>query len=587
MQRIKPLSDIETKELIESSHAGLKRMKIRVGIITALCMVLMLIYPIWTILVWYFLMIGSDILNNRAEKNIIRTHPENMPINAKVKSYFFITAWAESLCLVALVITLSVHEGQISHFIPYIILLCTSIYTATSTFHNAVLMYGHLALYNMAFLFISARDVIITYPKTDPSLWAQFLCSILIIFFLTDSYRFFHKIHLDSRKQSQKTDDARKYAEKLTQQKSDLISSIGHELRTPLNGILGFSQIIKRTNLSKEQLNYMERIEGAGKNLHFLLSNILDSETLGQDQFHLNTVNTDIRALLDRTIRIFDPPAAEKGITLHLEIDNNIPTRLHVDEVRLGQCVSNLLSNAVRFTKTGSITVRASYENEQNRRLSISVTDTGIGIPEDQTDIIFEKFVRGENQSLLQSGTGLGLWLVRSIAKAMNGTITLVETSPNGSKFQLDFDLETQKSKPPVITSPLANLHILHIEDTQTNLMLVRLLLKEQDVIITEAQTGREAIDLLNGAEFDAVLCDLQLPDCNGNHLLKNIRGLKNANAHIPVIALTAQPEKIDKAEHDAGFTAIISKPIDQQMFISTLTRIVKGEHEYEGTHNV
>ncbi|MEH6360470.1 MAG: ATP-binding protein [Amylibacter sp.] len=587
MLRIKPLSDIETKELIESSHAGLKRMKSRVGIVTALCLVLMLVYPIWIILVWYFLMIGSDILNNRAEKNIIRTQLENMPINYKVLSNFFITAWAESLCLVALVITLSVHEGQISHFIPYIILLCTSIYIATSTFHNAVLMFGHLALYNMAFMFISVRDVIITYPKTNPSLWAQFLCSILIIFFLTDSYRFIHKIHLDSSKKSQKINDARKYAEKLTQQKSDLISAIGHELRTPLNGILGFSQIIKRTKLSKQQLDYIERIEDAGKNLHFLLSNILDSETLGQDQLYLNIINTDIRALLDRTIRIFDPPAAEKGITLHLEIDNDIPTRLKVDGVRLGQCVSNLLSNAVRFTKTGSITVRASYENEPNQRLSISVIDTGIGIPEDQTDIIFEKFIRGENQSLLQSGTGLGLWLVRSIAKAMNGTITLVETSSNGSKFQLDFDLETQASKPPAIKTPLVNLHILHIEDTQTNLMLVRLLLKEQGVTVTEAQTGREAINLLKETEFDAVLCDLQLPDCNGNHLLENIRGLKNANAHVPVIALTAQPEKIDKVEHNAGFNAIISKPIDRKLFISTLTRIVKGEKEYEGTHNV
>ena len=576
MHRIKPLSDIETNELIESSHAGIKRMKIRVGIITALCIVLTLIYPIWTILGWYFLMIGCDVLNNRAEKNIIRTQPENMPINAKVQSCFFITSWAESLCLVALVIALSLHEGQIPHLIPYIILLCTSIYTATSTFHNAVLMYGHLALYNMAFMFISARDVIMTYPKTDPSLWAQFLCSILIIFFLTDSYRFFHKIHLDSRKKSQKINDARKYAEKLTQQKSDLISAIGHELRTPLNGILGFSQIIKRTKLSKEQLDYIERIEDAGKNLHILLSNILDSESLGQDQLHLNPVNTDIRALLDRTIRIFAPPAAEKGITLRMEIDSDIPSRLQVDGVRLGQCVSNLLSNAVRFTKTGGITVWAGYKNEPTRQLSISVTDTGIGIPEEQADIIFEKFAQCENQSLQQGGTGLGLWLVRSIAKAMNGTITLVKTSPNGSEFQLDFDLDTQLSKPPAISTPLAKLHILHIEDTQTNLMLVRLLLKEQGITVTEAQTGREAVKLLNETEFDAVLCDLQLPDCNGNHMLENIRALKNANAHVPVIALTAQPEKIDKVEHNAGFTAIISKPIDQQLFISTLTRIVK-----------
>lgn len=578
MQHFNPLNDIETKELLETSQAGIKRMKARLALITALCAIMMLIYPIWIILAWYILIIGFDQLNYRAEKNIIRTKSENAHLNPNLQSYFFIISWAESLCMVALIVALSVYEGQIPHLIPYVILLCTSIYIATSTFQNAVLMYGHLTLYNLTFLFISARDVMITYPKTDPSLWAQFLCSILIIFFLTDSYRFIQKTHLDNRKQTQKTDEARKYAEKLAQQQSDLISAIGHELRTPLNGILGFSQIIKRTNLSKQQLDYVERIEDAGKNLHFLLSNILDSETLGQDQLHLNIINTDIRALLDRTIRIFDPAAAEKNITLHLEIDNDIPARLQMDAVRLGQCVSNLLSNAVRFTKTGGIIVRANYENEPNRRLSISVTDTGIGIPEDQTDIIFEKFVQVKNQSSRQGGTGLGLWLVRSIAKAMNGTITLVKTSPNGSEFQLDFDLKTHVSKPSTITTPLANLHILHIEDTQTNLMLVRLLLKEQGVKVTEAQTGRDAIDLLKETEFDAVLCDLQLPDCNGNNLLKKIRVLKNANARIPVIALTAQPEKIDKVAYDAGFTAIISKPIDQHLFISTLTRIVKGQ---------
>lgn len=245
-----------------------------------------------------------------------------------------------------------------------------------------------------------------------------------------------------------------------------------------------------------------------------------------------------------------------------------------IDEIRLGQCVSNLLSNAVRFTQSGKIVVRASYRNEPDPLLSISVSDTGIGIPKSQTSKVFEKFCRAEIQSSIQGGTGLGLWLVQSIAKAMNGELTLVKTSPQGSEFLLAFKLETQPLIPPVSSTPLINQRILHIEDTETNLMLIRYLLEEQGASVTDAKTGKDAIELLQDTTFDAILCDLQLPDCNGNQLLLEIRALKTQNVDIPVIALTAQPEKIEPIRPKNGFTAILSKPIDQKTLISTLIEL-------------
>ena len=574
MLRSKPYTKLEAKELFETCLAGTKRAKSRIILLAGLALIMTLIYPYKIILIWYISMMVVDLLNTKCENLIIRAYESPDPLNPDFLPQFFIISWAESLCMVALIIALSFYEGQVSHFIPYIVLLCASIYIATSTFHNAILMFGHLALYNLTLLFVSARDVALTYPDTNSIIWVQFLASILIALFLTDSYRFFHKLHIEGREKSREVDEARKHAEKLNQQKSDLISTIGHELRTPLTGILGFSQIIKRSDLSEKQHEYIALIEGAGKNIHLLLTNILDSENLEQDRLRLCIVETDIHALLTRTFKFFEYSAHKKGIVLSLEIDTNIPSCLMIDEIRLGQCVSNLLSNAVRFTHSGKIVVRASYRNEPDPLLSISVNDTGIGIPKDQTSKIFEKFSRAEIQSSVQGGTGLGLWLVKSIAKAMNGELTLVKTSPQGSEFLLAFKLETQPLIPPVSSTTLINQRILHIEDTETNLMLIRLLLEEQGAIITDAKTGKDAIELLQDTTFDAILCDLQLPDCNGNQLLLEIRALKTQNVDIPVIALTAQPEKIGPIKLKNGFTAILSKPIDQKTLISTLIEL-------------
>ena len=542
----------------------------RIMVLTGLAIVLTLIYPFEIILAWYFSTMFFEIWNIQIQKQVIHAHAENETIHSRHRVHLFAVSWAESLCMVALFIALSVGEGQIPHFIPYIILLCTSLYVATSTFQSAVLMFSHLAFYNLAFLFVSGRDVMISYPDTSSILWTQFLTTVLIVFFLTDSYLFFQKIHLERRAKSQEVDEARKCAEALAAQKSDLISAIGHELRTPLNGILGFSQMIQRTELSSKQQKYINLIEGAGKDLHLLLSNILDSETLEQGFFHVDPVKTDVTELLDRTLKLFEADAAEKNIYLKLEIGDNFPNVILIDEIRLGQCVSNLLSNAVRFTQTGGVTIKANYIENPDTALAISVTDTGTGIPKDQTEVIFEKFAQAKDPKIIQSGTGIGLWLTRSIAVAMDGNLTLVNTSSLGSRFQLDFNLNQQITE-NTNASNLRDYRILHIEDIPTNLMLIRILLEEQGAIITEAKTAKQAMETLTTAEFDAILCDLQLPDRDGNHLVDDIRKLENVNANIPIIALTAQPEKVKKS---SDFITILSKPVDHQLLISTLEQL-------------
>jgi signal transduction histidine kinase/CheY-like chemotaxis protein len=569
-----PLTDLETKELHSITVAGYHRLKSRLISITLLGGILMLIYPVWIIVAWYIPVMIAEIITIRAEKIINRDVGKSNLIQPKLRNFYFLFSWAESLCFATLFIAMSVFEGQIPHFIPYIILLSTSIYVATTVFQNAFLMFGHLTFYNIALVIVATRDVLIAHPNINNGIWAQFFASLLLVYFLTDSYLFFHKIHLKNRAKSLEIDKARKHAEILTQQKSDLISAIGHELRTPLNGILGFSQVIKRTKLTKKQREYMDLIESAGKDLHLLLSNVLDSEALEQGRLHLHTHDTNIPVLLNRTLKIFEDAAYKKGIYLKLEIEDTFPTHIKIDETRLGQCVSNLLSNAVRFTQTGGITVNARYKNGTESILSITVTDTGIGVPEDQKIGIFEKYVQGKNQSTSQNSTGLGLWLIKSVAQAMNGTIELLHTSSTGSVFQLEFDLGHQTLEILGEHQHLNNLRILHIEDIETNALLVRATLDGTGGILTEAKTGEYAMALLNDKEFDIVICDMQLPDCDGNQVLDYIRQLHNNNAKIPVIALTAQPEKINRTNYQTEFTAILQKPVAREVLLSSLSTL-------------
>jgi len=566
----KPISKEVSQEIYEASITGLERTKFRALYLLGLAILLSAIYPFKIIAAWYLFMLVLELVNHWLQRNIVRLQTANRTISPARIYQYFILSWAESAGMAVFAIALPVHEIQMLHFLPYLIIVCTSIYIATSTFQNAPLMIGHLALYNLALMFIATRDVFLSYPDTTPTLWVQFILTIIVVLFLTDNYMFFHRIDIDRRKKSVKLDRARKKAEKLTRQKGELISAIGHELRTPLTGILGFSQVLKRSKLTKKQMEYVGLIESSGQGLQHLLSNILDSETLELGLLHLNPVATDVAALLNRTLKTFEAAADNKGIYLKLNIAQNFPDEIVIDEIRLGQCISNLLSNAMNHTKTGGITLTAKYAGNQNPNLIITIQDTGSGIPEHETDTIFEKFSKGDNKT----GTGLGLWLVQAIANAMNGRLTLVESSDNGSMFILEFDVDAQGLAGARTLKNLVGKRILYIEDTETNFMLIRVLLEEQGVILSEAKTGQAALRLLDSTKYDAVLCDLHLPDCDGNDLPGKIRAL-NKNAHIPIIALTAQPENAKNPRLATGFAAVLAKPVDQPLLVSTLKQVL------------
>ncbi len=572
MLHSRPLSISETDELYSISIKDANKRKFRLLLYTAIVGVLTLIYPASIIVSWYIAVMITEVLGFQTQIHLKQKAKKNLPINSHSRICYFIVSWLESSCFAALFSILFIYETQSIHYVPYIILLCSTFFVAIHYYQNTLLMFGHLAVYNLALVFVAGYAIWAAYPEIDNAAWAEFGISLLIFFLLTNSYLFLNNINRERIEKTAQLDAALAHSEKLAQEKSDLIAALGHELRTPLTGILGFSQILKRTKLSKEQIGYVEHVEKSGSDLQRLLSNILDGETLEQGLLRLHPVATDINEVLSRKLETFKTAAAQKGIHLKLEIADGFPDEIVIDEIRLGQCVANLLSNAVRHTDTGGVTLRAEFIKNKKTNLRIAVHDTGSGIPIDQTETIFEKFSRVENNT--KTGTGLGLWLVQSIAQAMNGSLSLAETSTSGSTFMLEFDIATQDVTPPNTVTKLDGKRILHIEDTETNLVLLRFLMEEQGVILSEAETGGKALRMLQTAEYDAVLCDLQLPDYDGNDLPGKIRTL-DRNADIPIIALTAQPEAAKNQPHSTGFQAILSKPIDHQLLVSTLKQLL------------
>ncbi len=551
------------------------RIKIRTIIIGGLAAIVLTVYPTHIVLSWIIPLIIIDRMNVPVENRLIADYERDKTFSRRLRIFYLFISWLESVFIAGLFIHISLLEHNHAHFIPYVVIMAATIYIISTMFHSAIFLFGHLVIHNSAIIFTALWNVYISSPDEKGLAWAEFFTTLVLIYFTIDIARYFYRNYLESDRKQNTLNAALKRAQELTQVKSDLLSTVGHELRTPLNGILGFSKVMQTTKLSRKQSEYIDLIEGAGKDLNILLSNILDSEAIEGGRFEHKPTETNIPNLLFRLKKTFEVVAQDKDLDIILDVSENFPSKVMIDETRLGQCISNLLSNAVRFTKIGRITIRAFIiDGTPTSTLHISVVDTGVGISPAQKSQIFDKFTKADNQISQVQGTGLGLWLISNIAKAMDGELTLTGSSYEGSQFELKFNVKNTDINTPQNIGTLKNTRILHIEDTQTNLILVRILLEEKHAKVIDAQTGEKALKLLESDDFDMILCDVQLPDCDGNTLLKDIRKLDNQNANLPVIALTAQPEKIEKTDECDGFHTILLKPIDPNLLLSTLIKL-------------
>jgi PAS domain S-box-containing protein len=376
-----------------------------------------------------------------------------------------------------------------------------------------------------------------------------------------------------------KADGARRIAEDAVKAKQQFLSNMSHEIRTPMNAIIGFTKVVLKTELTTKQREYLNAIKTSGDALIVLINDILDLAKVDAGKMVFEQTPFKMASSISAMLHLFELKIQEKNLKLVKKYDTKIPAVLLGDPVRLHQIILNLVSNAVKFTKEGTITVSVSLleEDEEKVKIEFIVTDTGIGIGDEKMPGIFENFQQATSEtSRLFGGTGLGLAIVKQLVEAQGGSIHVTSKIDEGSDFcfTLTFKKTTDEAglEPLIVQpgSPLKNVKVLVVEDIALNQLLMRTLLDDFGFECDIATNGRVAIEKLQAKPYDIILMDLQMPEMNGFEATEYIR--KKLNSKIPIIALTADVTTADLAKcKSVGMDDYISKPVDEKLLQSKI----------------
>ena len=381
-----------------------------------------------------------------------------------------------------------------------------------------------------------------------------------------------------------KAESATLIAETAVKAKQQFLSNMSHEIRTPMNAIIGFTKVLLKTDTSTKQKEYLQAIKMSGDALIVLINDILDLAKVDAGKMVFEQAPFKMALSISAMLHLFEPKIREKNLELVREYDSNIPTVLLGDPVRLHQIILNLVSNAVKFTNKGKITVSVHLLNEDDKSATIefAVRDTGIGISENKIEKIFDNFQQASSgTSRLYGGTGLGLAIVKQLVEAQDGTISVNSTIDVGSTF--GFVLSFQKTKAEVeldadileLDNEIKNIKVLVVEDIALNQLLMRTLLDEFGFGCDIASNGKIAIEKLRNNSFDIILMDLQMPEMNGFEATEYIRNTMHST--IPIIALTADVTTADLAKcRSVGMNDYIAKPVDEKVLYNKIVGSVK-----------
>jgi PAS domain S-box-containing protein len=381
-----------------------------------------------------------------------------------------------------------------------------------------------------------------------------------------------------------KAEMATQIAEDAVKAKQQFLSNMSHEIRTPMNAIIGFTKVLLKTDVTAKQKEYLTAIKMSGDALIVLINDILDLAKVDAGKMTFEQTPFKMALSIAAMLHMFEPKIQEKNLKLVKEYDSRIPEVLLGDPVRLHQIILNLVSNAVKFTTEGKITVsvRLLEEDEEKVTIEFAVTDTGIGIPENKIETIFENFQQASSRtSRLYGGTGLGLSIVKQLVEPQGGSIRVESTVDEGSVFS--FILDFQKTTADVeaeteiveLDEEIKNIKVLVVEDIALNQLLMKTLLDdfgfEQDIAVN----GKVAVEKLQTKTYDVILMDLQMPEMNGFEATEYIR--KTMKSCIPIIALTADVTTVDLAKCKAvGMNDYIAKPVDERILYSKIIGLVR-----------
>lgn len=404
-------------------------------------------------------------------------------------------------------------------------------------------------------------------------------------------------------------------AKKSNEAKSNFLSNMSHEIRTPINAILGMNEMILRESNDAQVTEYAVNVKSAGNSLLSLVNDILDFSKIEAGKMEILPVQYNLGSLLNDLVNMVSAKAQEKGLDLEIEVDSNMPANLIGDEIRLKQVVTNILTNSVKYTEKGRVLLSVFYEeyNDKNIILHFEVSDTGIGIKEEDLQRLYSPFERIEEiRNRTIEGTGLGMSIVKKILAMMDTKLEVESKYGLGSIFS--FGVKQQvvswepigdfKEKYREYIDSVEQYHesfhapeaqILVVDDTQMNLTVIKSFLKQTQIQITTAESGKETLDLVAKKHFDVIFLDHRMPEMDGIETFEAMKAMPdNLNRDVPVIALTANAISGAREEYmKHGFTDYISKPVNgiqlEQMLIHYLpvekissVSIRNGEDNYK-----
>lgn len=399
-----------------------------------------------------------------------------------------------------------------------------------------------------------------------------FVFSVII---LRDSWR--------SQRYKRQIEASNEHNKSLLKSREQLISMVSHDLRTPLSTIVGYTQLLKDSFLNEKESHYTDRIKNASKYVSQLVEDLLDFSKLEAGRIKLEKIIFNLHTLVKETAENIQSLYPDKPIELIIDIDPKIDQPLVGDAFRIKQILSNLISNAYKFTQQGSITIRARIrQNSQKEKLlTLSVIDTGIGIEKEKQDIIFEEFTQAENDTEKKyGGSGLGLTISKKLANLLGANLYLESKPGKGSAFSLSFPaiFSNQKLQEPAVVTQHTNTahNAIVIDDDTALLHLNKEILERNKIKVYPFSSGKEALENINSIEYDFIITDIQLPSFNGFFFAETLKSeQKYGYKDQPIIAVTGRKDLHKESYLEAGFAGFLFKPYHPNELLQTIDQVM------------